>query len=472
MPRLSTMRKRSLEAGTRYRRYRPEDLQAALDQVRVSKTLLADAAAMHGVPRETLRRHLTQGAIAVRSGPRSILTAAEEADLVYYLLRMADLGLALDRAMVAEAVLQMVSMDGKRKHPWSHPTSSGPGRDWWESFLDRHPELAMRRARALDRTRATMSNTDVVSHFFVCMERAMVGVRPEMMFNMDETKVDGKQPRVVARKGARSVHALADPMMAHISLVACVNATGTHVMPPALVTQGANVNVAWYDARQQDLLWATSESGWMESAMFVSWLRHFVEFAKPLRVAGADGKLEPVLLLLDGHSTHVTFEAIVLAERNGVRLVKLPAHTTHVLQPLDLAVFGPWHRHWGKARHAFRVCRPRTVITKQVFAVLFRKPWDAALSPANIKNGFRAAGIVPWDPSVVLQHFNAAPTPGSVLDVQPELGRTVSMLQAGWPEPPTPLDRRPTQQSAVSGHVPVRPVRAMCMRTHAYRYCV
>lgn len=454
MPRLSTMRKRSLEAGTRYRRYSPKDLQTALNQVRVNKVALADAAAMHGVPRETLRRHLTRGAISARSGPRSILTAAEEADLVYYLLRMADLGLALDRAMVAEVVLQMVQMDGKRKHPWVHPDSSGPGRDWWESFLDRHPELAMRRARALDRTRATMSNASVVSHFFECMEGAMAGVRSELVFNMDETKVDGKQPRVVARKGARSVHALADPMMVHISLVACVNSTGTHIMPPALVTQGVNVNLAWYDARQKDMLWATSESGWMESTMFVSWLRHFIKFVEPLRVACANGKPEPVVLLLDGHSTHVTLEAIMLAERSGVRLVKLPAHTTHILQPLDLAVFGPWHRHWGKARHAFRVCRPRTVISKEVFAALFRKPWDAALSAANIKNGFKAAGIVPWDPSVVLRHFDAAPTPGSVLDAQPELGGALSMLRAGWPQPLNPLDRQPTHQPAVSGHTP------------------
>ena len=47
----------------------------------------------------------------------------------------------------------------------------------------------------------------------------------------------------------------------------------------------------------------------------------------------------PVLLIEDGHSSHVSIKLIELARKNGVHLLCLPAHTTHILPPLDVGVF-------------------------------------------------------------------------------------------------------------------------------------
>jgi len=46
----------------------------------------------------------------------------------------------------------------------------------------------------------------------------------------------------------------------------------------------------------------------------------------------------PVLLIEDGHGSHILIELIELARVNNVYLC-LPAHTTHILQPLDIGVF-------------------------------------------------------------------------------------------------------------------------------------
>ena len=40
----------------------------------------------------------------------------------------------------------------------------------------------------------------------------------------------------------------------------------------------------------------------------------------------------PVLLVQDGHSSHVSIELIEMARENGVCLLRLPAHTLHILQ--------------------------------------------------------------------------------------------------------------------------------------------
>ena len=55
----------------------------------------------------------------------------------------------------------------------------------------------------------------------------------------------------------------------------------------------------------------------------------------------AASKDNPVLLLLDGHATHVKNLAVIdLARQNGV-IMCFPPHCTHRLQPLDVSFMGP-----------------------------------------------------------------------------------------------------------------------------------
>ena len=60
-----------------------------------------------------------------------------------------------------------------------------------------------------------------------------------------------------------------------------------------------------------------------------------------------------VLLLIDGHKSHLTLECIDLARKNQVILLCVPPHTTHALQPLDVAVFKALKAYFSQA---LRVC--------------------------------------------------------------------------------------------------------------------
>ena len=65
----------------------------------------------------------------------------------------------------------------------------------------------------------------------------------------------------------------------------------------------------------------------MDTDLFKSWLKdHLLKYA----VGG-----RPILLVLDGHSTHYQPELIKYAKENQVILLCLPPHTTHESQPLD-----------------------------------------------------------------------------------------------------------------------------------------
>ncbi len=52
------------------------------------------------------------------------------------------------------------------------------------------------------------------------------------------------------------------------------------------------------------------------------------------------------LLFLDGHASHLTLELVEKAKANNIILFKLPAHASHLIQPLDVGVFKTTKIKW------------------------------------------------------------------------------------------------------------------------------
>ena len=77
-------------------------------------------------------------------------------------------------------------------------------------------------------------------------------------------------------------------------------------------------------------LFTASDSGFINSDIFYQWFtKCFIPHC---------GKARPVLLVMDNHDSHVSIETVQAALDNEMVLVGLPAHTTHILQPLDVKV--------------------------------------------------------------------------------------------------------------------------------------
>jgi hypothetical protein len=73
--------------------------------------------------------------------------------------------------------------------------------------------------------------------------------------------------------------------------------------------------------------------------LFIDWLETiFVPRIAELRQKFAyDG---PSILIVDGHSTHVTARVIALCGARKIILIRLVLHSSHLAQPFDLCVFG------------------------------------------------------------------------------------------------------------------------------------
>ena len=61
-------------------------------------------------------------------------------------------------------------------------------------------------------------------------------------------------------------------------------------------------------------------------------------------------KASPVLLILDGHTTHTkSLATIDYARENGIVILSLPPHTSHKLQPLNRSFFKPLKAAYNSA---------------------------------------------------------------------------------------------------------------------------
>ncbi|KAI0991821.1 hypothetical protein K3495_g16366 [Podosphaera aphanis] len=79
----------------------------------------------------------------------------------------------------------------------------------------------------------------------------------------------------------------------------------------------------------------------------------------------------------------------------------MPPHSSHILQPLDVALYSPLKRAYGDQINLF-IRSFINHITKSDFFVAFKAAHDKVFTEKNIKSAFRGAGISPWDPDSVI----------------------------------------------------------------------
>jgi hypothetical protein len=103
----------------------------------------------------------------------------------------------------------------------------------------------------------------------------------------------------------------------------------------------------------------------------------------------------------------------------------MPAHSSHILQPLDVSCFSPLKKVYG--RQIKDIIRAQIVhITKDDFFPAFYTAFNTAITESNIQGGFRGAGLLPFNPESVISALDLklrTPTPlNSRPSTRPTLG--------------------------------------------------
>ena len=134
----------------------------------------------------------------------------------------------------------------------------------------------------------------------------------------------------------------------------------------------------------QILSFASSESGWINTELYIQWFKFFLDTIPCSRL---------VLLIQDGQSSHVSIELIELALMNDVHLLCIPAHTPHLLQPLDVGVFKSFKSNFNKVCSNYMTKHPCRVITADILASMVGEAYPLSFTPVNIMSGFKKSGV-------------------------------------------------------------------------------
>ena len=371
-------------------------MEAALFAVQSGDTSINKAARDHGIPPTTLKDRLSGRVVdGTKPGPLPYLNNEEEAELEAYLVQSSKVGYGRTRRQV-KATVENVAVDKgvlRRSH-----ISDG----WWRRFLQRHPKLSLRYGDATGHVRMNAMTRENLTHYFdllkSCIEENGLSNHPERIYNMDESGVplDPKPPKVIAVKGQKKVRYRCSGNKSQITVLGCCSATG-QAMPPFVIFSAKRLNHQWTLGEVPGTRYGLSDSGWTDRDLFNGWLdEHFLVHTVPGR---------PLLLLVDGHSSHYDPDSIKFAKNHSVIIFCLPPHTTHEAQPLDVSLFGPLKKHWSLECHNFIQSSPGKVITRYNFSQLFAKAWLKACTPQTICSGFRIAGIVPFNPEALLKRL-------------------------------------------------------------------
>ena len=267
---------------------------------------LAIAARNMGIPATSLRDHIYGRTIKRKKGQQGVLSVEEESALVKWMLEM------------QEHVHPICIMELRRKvaemiHDRWTPFKDGiPDRGWLRWFRNRHPELTLRSAQALEEARAKGLNPNSVASFYDNLQVAYQqhAYPPSHIWNVNESGAQagrsGGGTLVFARQGTKSVHSIVPNSKEHLTVLSCVNAVGHHV-PNLYIFKGKIRHRNFILKCEPQAVMAMQLNAWMSAVLFSTWISCFISILTDRY--GISHKNRH-LLLLDGHGSHVTLEVV------------------------------------------------------------------------------------------------------------------------------------------------------------------
>jgi hypothetical protein len=139
-----------------------------------------------------------------------------------------------------------------------------------------------------------------------------------------------------------------------------------------------------------------TENGWTSDIIGTEWL--IKSFIPQVRARELNAN-EPILLILDGHGSHETDGFFDVALENNIHILKLPAHTTHQTQPLDVGCFGPLKSQWVEHCEAHLELTGEP-LSKADFVKAYISIRDEAVTPELVQAAFRKTGIAPFNANI------------------------------------------------------------------------
>ncbi|XP_054723603.1 uncharacterized protein LOC129233618 [Uloborus diversus] len=268
------------------------------------------------------------------------------------------------------------------------------GKEWVLGFRKRNSTITLRKPENTSVARSLDFNKTAVLVFYQNYESVLARYQftGSRIFNFDETAITTvlSAPKVLAHKAQKQIGRIVSAEKGDlVTFVGIVSVTGTAV-PPAFVFPRVHFKNHFLEVAPKGSLRLATKSGWMNADLHLKVLEHIKNHAN----CSAEN---PILLLCDNHEAHVSIAAIDYCKEKGIIYLSFPPHTSHKMQPLDVAVFDPFK---GKLKIAFNdwhLNHPGRGLTIYDIPKPAKLAYFEAFTPKNIMKGFETPGIHPFN---------------------------------------------------------------------------
>lgn len=367
------------------------------------------AAAVFHVPRGTLRDRLQDQQNQQELYNQNIrLSKTQEDYLVQQIISRDERGYAPRHSHIQEMAKIILQLDST--------TPPDPlGGNWVTNFLKHHPKLKSRFIRHYNQQQAQCEDPKVIKNWFntyktICNDK---GILPDDIYNFNETSFAMgliTTARVITRRDIPGKPHLIQPgNREQVTTIECINTRGWAI-PSTIIFKEKVYIKGWYSEQRIPGDWhiKISKNSWTTDEIGLRWLQnYFIPATTPRTVARYR------ILVLDSHGSHLTPEFDKICQDNDIIPLCMPSHSSHLLQPLDVGCFGPLKRVYGgliKSRSRLG----KHYINKFDFLETYPQAYTKIFNDQNIKSGFAAAGINPFNPERVIIKLSivlSTPTP-------------------------------------------------------------
>ena len=286
------------------------------------------------------------------------------------------------------------------------------GKLWSTRFLKRHPYLHTVRGRSIEASRIRESSPSILNGWFEGYKQVFDELQPEPenIYNMDETGFfigTMRSSNIIIDKNTRSKLQASPGRQEWISVVECISMDGRAISPLIIFKGTTLCDLWWPNSVDETWKFSCQPNGWSSNHHGLEW---FIRCFEPATRAIADDGKKPRILIFDGHDSHLTSSFLLHSIEHNIHLLMLPAHTSHLLQPLDVGVFGPLKAAMSKCLDQLI----RTGISRLQKVEWVEKYMEArplAFTKSNIEGAWRGAGLFPYSPQKVLRKLPNPPTP-------------------------------------------------------------
>ena len=156
----------------------------------------------------------------------------------------------------------------------------------------------------------------------------------------------------------------------------------------------------------------TQANAWCDTKVFMEWVSSIFLPATQNRRSAAN----PIIVVMDNFFAHINPDVLMSLVKDHVFVVLLPPHSSHLLQPLDVGIMGPF-KHWlHKAMHdertrkdACNMSEPdliklifnRTILSRHTKSGQPLSVWRSTFRSSNVHSAWQDSGLNPLDYNVV-----------------------------------------------------------------------